>query len=67
MSYVSPAVEALRETALALRAAGREEDAAVIDRALELEAEVEQWAACLRCSLAFPTAGQLSVHYGRAH
>lgn len=34
---------------------------------IDLVEETDQWAACLKCPLAFPTNEQLSHHYHVAH
>lgn len=50
-----------------LRAAGRDADADAVARTLELYAETDEWIACLRCGMAFPTADAHRAHYSKQH
>jgi hypothetical protein len=43
----------LVNTMLSLKAAGRDADAATVARAIQLINEVGEWAACLKCGMAY--------------
>lgn len=63
----TPTEQVLIDTMLSLNAAGRDQDAIILAKAIELLRETGEWVACLRCGMAFPTAAAKSTHYAKAH